>query len=124
MKKIAENIIKIRNLLSVTQKDFARKIGVSATHLNLIENGKKKPSLKLIYRICDKFNIDPTFVVARTEYTRVLRDLILPRLIMHNNDCEIVVSIRPRFKPLDYVDSSFISQKRRNIPPSHSRKTK
>lgn len=42
-----------------TLMELAQKVGVSASYLSEIEQGKKKPSMKTIKRICDALDIAP-----------------------------------------------------------------
>lgn len=58
--EIANNIKEIRKILSFSQEDFAREIGVSFASVNRWERGKTKPSrmaLKAIDDFCQKHNI-------------------------------------------------------------------
>ncbi len=56
-----KDIKKIRRMALLTQKDFAREIGVSYATINRWETSKAKPNLKtmkLIDKYCKKNNID------------------------------------------------------------------
>lgn len=39
------------------QQEFADKVGISVSHLSLIENDKRLPSLELAYRIAHEFDL-------------------------------------------------------------------
>jgi putative transcriptional regulator len=39
------------------QKEFAEIIGVSVSHMCMLESGKRTPSLELAYKISDKFDL-------------------------------------------------------------------
>jgi transcriptional regulator with XRE-family HTH domain len=41
------------NVVQQTQYQFAENLGISPTHLSLVENGNKKPSLYLLERIAE-----------------------------------------------------------------------
>jgi transcriptional regulator with XRE-family HTH domain len=47
-----------RAALRLTQRSLAEKLGVEATHLALIEGGRRKPSLKLVVRIADSLGLN------------------------------------------------------------------
>jgi transcriptional regulator with XRE-family HTH domain len=44
--------------LHLTQRSLAEKLGVDATHIALIEGGRRKPSLRLVARIADSLALD------------------------------------------------------------------
>lgn len=52
-----QTIKKLLKGKGMTQKTLARKIGISVTYLSEIENGKSKPSLKLLARIAAALNV-------------------------------------------------------------------
>lgn len=58
MELLNEKISKIRKESQLTQEMFAKKMGISKNYVNLIENGKKKPSDRLISDICRNFNVN------------------------------------------------------------------
>lgn len=55
---IPEKIYRIRTELSLSQKEFADKIGVSQSSINYWENGNRTPKLKQINQLCHALNID------------------------------------------------------------------
>lgn len=55
---IGEKIQEYRSLAALTQEELSIQVGVSKTYISLIENGKKNPSRKLIYRIAKQLNIE------------------------------------------------------------------
>jgi transcriptional regulator with XRE-family HTH domain len=76
MKIISENIRKVRGSLGLTQRAFAEKIGISVTHLNQVEKGAKNPSLPLILKISEVFDIDPGILLARKDSLLALKNLL------------------------------------------------
>lgn len=54
--KLGEEIKKIRVLLNLEQKEFAKIIGISNVHLSNIEKGKKLPSKDLLKRAYNQIN--------------------------------------------------------------------
>jgi DNA-binding XRE family transcriptional regulator len=47
-----------REMLGLTQRSLASKLGVEASHVAFIENGRRRPSLKLVGRIADTLGFD------------------------------------------------------------------
>ena len=48
--KFAERILRLRRAMGLTQEDFARRMGVTATTVSRWERGEKVPSMRLILR--------------------------------------------------------------------------
>lgn len=51
-------IAEIRKNANLTQEQFGQKMNISKNYVNLIENGRKNPSDRLISDICRVFDID------------------------------------------------------------------
>jgi transcriptional regulator with XRE-family HTH domain len=47
-----------RSALGLTQQSLARKLGVRASHIALLENGSRRPSLGLIVRLAAALGVD------------------------------------------------------------------
>ena len=47
-----------REGLGLTQRSLAQKLGVEASHIAFIENGRRRPSLKLVARMADVLSFD------------------------------------------------------------------
>lgn len=45
---LSEQIIRIRKSKGINQKDFAKKLGISQSHYNAIENGRKNITIELL----------------------------------------------------------------------------
>ncbi|HYB90440.1 MAG TPA: helix-turn-helix transcriptional regulator [Candidatus Binataceae bacterium] len=58
-----------RAALSLTQRELARKLGVKASHVAYLENGRRRPSLSLVARIADTLGLDKQelFLLAHPE---------------------------------------------------------
>ena len=54
---IANNIKNIRQSFNMTQKEFAEKLNTDRKYLSELENSKRLPSIEMIYRICETFNL-------------------------------------------------------------------
>jgi putative transcriptional regulator len=47
-----------RNDLGLTQQSLAQKLGVRASHIALLENGRRRPSLSLVVRLAAALGVD------------------------------------------------------------------
>ena len=63
---IGDVIVRLRNTRGMTQRAFAKKLGVTNVHLCNVENGKNKASLDLIDRVEKLTGINP-YVFAWNE---------------------------------------------------------
>lgn len=48
-------MIALREMLGLSQAGFATELGVSRPYVSLMETGKRSPSLKILYRLRQKF---------------------------------------------------------------------
>lgn len=62
-KVIAEYRVK-KNISQEVLSGFA---GIARTHLSMIENGKRKPTLETFYRICQSMGVKPSVVMEEIE---------------------------------------------------------
>jgi transcriptional regulator with XRE-family HTH domain len=70
MKKTLGSVLKRRReALGLTQRELARKLGVKASHIAYLENGRRRPSLSLLSRIADTMGLDKQslFVLTHPE---------------------------------------------------------
>ena len=58
-----------RDAYDYTQRELARKLGVKASHIAYLENGRRRPSLSLLSRIADTLELDKRrlFLLAHPE---------------------------------------------------------
>jgi transcriptional regulator with XRE-family HTH domain len=47
-----------REAYALTQRELARKLGVKASHVAYLENGRRRPSLSLLTRLADTLELD------------------------------------------------------------------
>jgi transcriptional regulator with XRE-family HTH domain len=66
-----------REFLRLTQRELAAKLGVKASHVAYLENGRRRPSLSLLRRLSTVMGLDSEtiFLLAHPE----ARELIAPR---------------------------------------------
>jgi len=58
-----------RGAYAFTQRELARKLGVKASHVAYLENGRRRPSLSLLSRLADTLDLDKQrlFLLAHPE---------------------------------------------------------
>ena len=74
--------IKIKKAIieqNLTQADFCTKIGIDQSHLSQIINGKKKPSMRLLEKICEELDLQ-VLIITKNEKLEPLY-LILKQLV-------------------------------------------
>ena len=55
--EFGDRLAKLRNIKNVSAREMSISIGLSANHINKIENGKTFPSMTAFFDICDYLNI-------------------------------------------------------------------
>lgn len=57
---IADKIRKLRNEKGISAREMSLELGQNVNYINLIENGKRKPSLEMFLSICEYLNTTPS----------------------------------------------------------------
>lgn len=52
----------------MSQQEFAKKVGVSKSSVNMYERGEREPSLETLESIADYFNVDMDFLLGKSKY--------------------------------------------------------
>lgn len=74
---IASRLLKLREQKGLTARDMSLSIGQSESYINKIENKRIKPSITVLFYICDHLNITAKdFFDEGNEYPEHLRELI------------------------------------------------
>ncbi|OPL09824.1 MAG: hypothetical protein AVO34_05255 [Firmicutes bacterium ML8_F2] len=58
---VRENMKQLRKDSGLTQTQVAQKIGVTLQHYQQIESGGSPPNLRIIYKLCEAFNVHPGY---------------------------------------------------------------
>ena len=58
LEKIGLNIRRYRTLAELSQIELAVAVGIDRSYLSEIENGKRNPSINILYAIADALQID------------------------------------------------------------------
>jgi len=61
LKEIGQRIQKRRKSCGLKQNELAEEIGISATHMSSIENGRQHPSVYVLLRISEYLNTTPDY---------------------------------------------------------------
>lgn len=64
----------IRKFNRMTQEQVSEKLGISRAYLCEIETGKKKPTLELIYKYSNVFQIKPHLILQFAESKNPLKN--------------------------------------------------
>ena len=65
--RIGHKIKTKRRKLGVTQADLSKKLSISPSYLNLIENGKRKIDGDLLLKVCEKLRIELSDLTSKTD---------------------------------------------------------
>lgn len=71
---IGERFKKAREQLGLKQKEIAKQLDVSPSHISGIESGKKTPSDRLVELFCLKFKISRTWLLFGGENIQIVND--------------------------------------------------
>jgi transcriptional regulator with XRE-family HTH domain len=67
---LGDELKKSREAAKMTQEKLSFAAGVDRSYISLLENGKKSPTVDLLFRICDALGITASSLLARVEATR------------------------------------------------------
>jgi len=62
--KLSEKIKKLRKNANMSQQDLADKVGVHLTHLSRLENDHLQPSLEVIKKLMDVFEVSADYLLS------------------------------------------------------------
>lgn len=69
-----KRIKELRTSLNLSQKDFAKRIGLGATSITHFEKGNRNPSDQTIKSICREFNVNESWLLYGKEPMRIESD--------------------------------------------------
>jgi transcriptional regulator with XRE-family HTH domain len=87
---IGDRLVKIRDSLGLTQKDFSKNIYVSQTYYSNVENGNKKINDRIIALICSQYGVNKEYLLNGTGevFSENLPDIQLQQLLEIFNELE------------------------------------
>ena len=81
-----EKIRTLREATNMTQKEFAKSIGMSPSAYGMIEQGRREPGREKLERIADKLNTTTDYLLGRTELVdNIITKADLERLLGPGN---------------------------------------
>jgi len=66
---IKENMQRLRKQKKLTQAEVAKIIGVTVQHYQQIETGSTAPNLRIIYKLCNAFNVHPSYFFNEADFS-------------------------------------------------------
>ena len=91
---VPERIAQLRLQKGVSARDMSLSIGQNENYINRIENRKAKPSLTVLFYICDYFHITPQqFFDVGNPYPAQLADLMKDLKKLDYRTLELVVAL-------------------------------
>ena len=99
--QIGHKIKSKRRKLSISQTDMAKKLSISPSYLNLIENGKRKINVDLLLRLSNELGIEMSDISKKTDTNLyqnlmdVLGDNLFEDLDITNFDIKEIVNTNP-----------------------------
>jgi transcriptional regulator with XRE-family HTH domain len=87
---IQDRIVKVRDTLGLTQKDFAKNIYVSQTYYSNVENATRPINDRIIALICSQYGVNKEFLLTGKGemFSENLPDLQLHQLLEIFNELE------------------------------------
>lgn len=68
MKRFQEALIEQRKLNRLTQREVAKRLGISQPSYIRYENGTAEPSLENLVKLADLFDVSVDYLLGRTDY--------------------------------------------------------
>ena len=101
MKQIGRRIANRRKKMNIKQNVLAERLDISNNHMSGIENGKEKPSVPLLARICDQLNVTPDYVLLGNMHSsKISKDISDLLQLCSDEEIEIVTHIIQHFVEL------------------------
>lgn len=66
--KINEKIRYLRLKNNLTSKELSKALNISESSISLYENGKREPSIKLIIKMADYFNVSTDYLLGVSDF--------------------------------------------------------
>jgi len=62
--RFAENVHKLRLKNKLSQKDLAKRVGISVSYVSMLERGHRSPPLETIEKLAKALGVPPTKLLA------------------------------------------------------------
>ena len=87
-----KNLKTIRERKNITQVRLSIEVGVSQETISAYENGKAMPSIEILCKIADFFNVSTDYLLGRTFVPNAVKDICLDGL--NNGETELITHFR------------------------------
>ena len=67
MSKFSERLKLLRTTADISQAEFAKRIGVSKSSINMYERGEREPGIETLEAFADYFNVDMDYLLGKSE---------------------------------------------------------
>ena len=71
MSTFQERLISLKKEKQVLQKDIANAIGVTARNYQRYEKGEQRPTLPIVIKLADYFDVSIDYLVGRTDNPKI-----------------------------------------------------
>lgn len=79
LRDFSDKLRKLRGEKGVSAREMSLSLGQNVNYINLIENGKRRPSLDMFLYICEYLKVEPAFFFKNEEiendYEQVIKKL-------------------------------------------------
>ena len=80
MAKFGERLRHLRTLKELSQMDLAKQLKISKSSVNMYERCEREPSLEMLEKIADFFNVDLDYLLGKSECSnRYAQSIGVPR---------------------------------------------
>ena len=67
---LGDELQKAREAAKMTQEALSYAAEIDRSYISLLENGKKSPTVDMLFRLCDALGITASSLLSRVEATR------------------------------------------------------
>lgn len=101
-----QRLIMLRQQQNMTQEDLAKKLGLAISTISMYERGSRIPSLRVLEKIADFFNVDMDFLLGKKDRNTVLHEI--GHFISHDTKSEKIKLAARNLKDMSEEDVDFI----------------
>lgn len=88
---VRNNMRQLRKERDLTQAQIAQQIGITLQHYQQIESGGSPPNLRIVYKLCEKLNIHPSYFFSDTNLTLIDQE---GSVLAKNLSTEDIIALR------------------------------
>lgn len=88
---VKENMQRLRKQYNLTQAEMAAKLGITMQHYQQMETGKTPPNLRIIAKMCQAFNVHPSYFFSTTDLSVIDAD---GKILLQNLSTDDIAVLR------------------------------